>query len=94
LFAEVSSLIIGRLVPCDNFDAYAIYSDSEAAIIETHPDALLEVLLRLLPTDVSRWPHYTGEILDRLARAPTVRDDIRLKQLRRALGRPTITSNL
>ncbi|KGE01848.1 SIR2 family protein [Rhizobium sp. YS-1r] len=93
LFTDVSSLIVGRLVPCDNFDAYTIHSDGERGIIETDPEALLEVLLRLLPTDVSRWPHYTGEILDRLARTPKVSDDTRLKQLRRALGRPTITPN-
>lgn len=93
LFTAVSSLIIGRLVPCDSFDAYTIHSEGERGIIETDPEALLEVLLRLLPTDVSRWPHYTGEILDRLARTPKVSGDTRLKQLRRALGRPTITPN-
>jgi hypothetical protein len=88
LFAEVSSLTVGRLVPCENFDAYMIHSEKAGGIIETYPEALLEVLLRLLPSDVNRWPHDTGEILDRLARVARVSDDLRLKQLRRAMGRP------
>lgn len=90
LFTELSGLIVGRLVPCENFDTYTIHSEGKGGIIETYPEALLEVLLRLLPADVSRWPHYTGEILDRLARVPKVSGDMRFKQLRRALGRPVI----
>ncbi len=90
LFAEVSSLIVGRLVPCENFDAYAIYSDEEGGFIESYPEALLQVLERLLPSDVNRWPHYTGEILDRLARVPQVSADPRLMRLRRMMGLPAV----
>ncbi|RVP85560.1 hypothetical protein, partial [Sinorhizobium meliloti] len=88
LFPEVASIIVGRLVPCENFDAYAISSEEPGGIIETYPNELLEVLLRLLPIDVNRWPHSIGAILDRLARAPQVSADARLMRLRRMMGRP------
>ncbi|KAB1082137.1 hypothetical protein F4V91_32950 [Neorhizobium galegae] len=90
LFPDVSTLIMGRLGPCENFDAYTIHSEGEGGVIETYPEALLEILQRLLPSDVTRWPHHTSEILDRLARNPAVRDDGRLKRLRRAIGRPAV----
>lgn len=90
LFPEVSRLIVGRLIPCENFDTYTLHSEKEGGIIETYPEDLLEILLRLLPNDVSRWPHYTGEILDRLARAPHVNADARLVRLRRMMGRPAV----
>ncbi|MGR6730279.1 hypothetical protein, partial [Aeromonas veronii] len=76
----------GRLVPCDNFDAYAISSEEPGGIIETYPQALLEILLRLLPIDVNRWPYSIGAILDRIARTPEVSADARLMQLKRMLG--------
>ena len=92
LFAEVAKLIVGRLIPCENFDDYAIYTEEPGGIIDTYPETLLEVLLRLLPNDVNRWPHHAGEILDRLALAPSGSADARLKQLRRAMGRPAIVA--
>ncbi len=90
LFPELASLIVGRLVPCENFDAYAISSEEPGGVIDTYPQALLEVLLRLLPIDVNRWPHSIGVILDRLARTPQVSTDARLIRLRRMIGRPTM----
>lgn len=90
LFPELASLIVGRLVPCENFDAYTVSSEELGGIIETYPQPLLEVLLRLLPIDVNRWPHSMGAILDRLARAPQVSADVRLIRLRRMMGRPTM----
>ncbi|MDM9621093.1 SIR2 family protein [Rhizobium sp. S96] len=90
LFAEVATLIAGRLVPCEDFDTYTVYAEEPGGIIETFPEALLEILLRLLPSDVSRWPHYTGDILDRLVRAPSIGADARLIHLRRTMGRPAI----
>ncbi|NSY99760.1 hypothetical protein G6M70_04225 [Agrobacterium tumefaciens] len=90
LFPEMASLIVGRLVPCENFDAYTISSEEPGGIIETYPQPLLDVLLRLLPIDVNRWPHSMGAILDRLARAPQVSVDVRLMRLRRTMGHPAI----
>ena len=92
LFPEVASLIVGRLVPCENFDAYAISSQKPNGVVETYPRELIEVLLRLLPIDVNGWPHSIGEILDRLARVPEVSTDSRLIRLRRMMGRPAIPS--
>jgi hypothetical protein len=91
LFPEVANLVAGRLVPCENFDTYSIYSSEPGGIVETYPEALLDVVARLLPTEVNRWPHHTAEILDRLAREPRLAPDPRLIRLRRAMGRPPIS---
>ncbi|WP_205913550.1 SIR2 family protein [Rhizobium leguminosarum] len=92
LFPEIASLVLGRLVPCEDFDAYVLYSSEAGGIIESNPEMLLDVLQRLLPADVSRWPYHTGDVLDRLAQAPGVRTDKRLLQLRRAMGRLSLVS--
>ncbi|MBR2690442.1 MAG: SIR2 family protein [Aquamicrobium sp.] len=89
LFPEIVDLIVGRLVPCDNFDAYSISSEEPGGIIETYPEACLEVMTRLLPIDLNRWPHSTATILDRLGRMPQVSADVRLLRLRRMMGRPS-----
>ncbi|WP_168256557.1 SIR2 family protein [Rhizobium laguerreae] len=92
LFPEIASLVLGRLLPCEDFDAYVLYSSEAGGIIESNPEMLLDVLQRLLPADVSRWPYHTGDVLDRLAQAPGVRTDKRLLQLRRAMGRLSLVS--
>jgi len=90
LFPEIASLVLGRLVPCDDFDAYVLHSSEAGGIIESYPEMLLEVLQRLLPTDVGHWPYHSGDVLDRLARVRHVSADKRLIQLRRAMGRPSL----
>ncbi|MBY5529702.1 SIR2 family protein [Rhizobium leguminosarum] len=90
LFPDLAALVLGRLVPCDNFDAYTLSPSETGGIIEKYPEALLDVLQRLLPADVSRWPYNMGDVLDQLGRIPRVSADGRLMQLRRAIGRPSL----
>ena len=90
LFPDVARLVMPRLVPCQNFDVYPLNSGDADAIIESHPELLLEVFQKLLPADVGRWPYHMGEILDRLGRHPKIASDHRLARLRRALGRPAL----
>jgi hypothetical protein len=90
LFPEVAGLIVTRLTSCGHFDSYALQSEEAGGIVGQYPKELLEVLVRLLSEDVHQWPHYTGEILDRLARDPRTGADVRLSRLRRLMGRPTV----
>lgn len=89
LFPEIVALIGGHLVPTENIELYSVQSAGPGGIADKHPEALLELLVRLLPDDVRRWPFHTRELLDRLKADHRTCDDARLVRLRRLLGLPS-----
>ncbi|WP_392711165.1 hypothetical protein [Rhizobium ruizarguesonis] len=54
LFPQVVKLTSRHLVACENFDLYSVRSAETGGILDAYPEALLEVLVRLLPDDVGR----------------------------------------
>lgn len=89
LFPEVVKIIGRHLVPCENIELYTVHSAGAGGIIETYPEALLDMLVRLLPDDVRGWPYYTRGILDKLKIDPRTSSDERLAHLRRRFGLPS-----
>lgn len=89
LFPEVVKLTGRHLVACENFELYSVQSAGPDGIVGAYPEALLDILVRLLPDDVRRWPYYTREILDKLKKDPRTCSDERLLRLRRRLGLPS-----
>lgn len=75
-------------MPTENFELYSVQSE-KGGIADSHPGALLELLVALLSDDVRRWPYMTRELLDRLKANKRTCDDARLARLRRMLGLPS-----
>lgn len=87
VFPELFKVMRTRLVPLENFDFYRLKLSGPDGVIEQYPVEMLDLLERLLPQDPRFWPHFTWDVLARLAKTDALQDNVRLKRLNRALGR-------
>lgn len=85
--------VIRCLTPLDRHASMAMYDldepdTPEGALVRRFPDAVLEILYRILPVDMALWPHNTRAVLGLIAEQDsTLTMDSRLLELRRKLER-------
>ncbi len=86
--------VIRCLAPLDRHASLYLHDfdkpdEPEGALLQRFPGVVLGLLRAVLPIDVSKWPHNTRAVLDRIAeQGPALATDSRLLELRRKLERP------
>lgn len=66
----VQPLLLEKIENPNSLDIYRLlFSRSEDNIIDTYPEALLEILDKVLPENASQWPQGMDKILERIRKA-------------------------